>query len=65
VARASAVAGAALAPHVVDVIRHGCTGDGTRARDELGLTDLVGTQDVLREVFDWADVVAISREQAA
>ena len=65
VGRASAVAGAALAPHVVDVIRHGCTGDGARARDELGLTDLVATQDVLREVFDWADVVAITREQAA
>ena len=35
-ARASEVAGAALAPHVVDLIRHGCTGDGSRARDELG-----------------------------
>jgi UDP-glucose 4-epimerase len=67
VARVSEVAGAALAPHVVDVIRHGCTGDGSRARDELGLTDLVPTQDVLRELFDWADVVAIARagEQAA
>jgi UDP-glucose 4-epimerase len=66
VGRGSEIAGAALAPHVVDVIRHGCTGDGTRARRELGLTDLVPTQDVLREVFDWADVVAIARgEQAA
>ena len=37
VARASEVAGAALAPHVVELIRHGCTGDGSRARDELGL----------------------------
>ena len=59
VARASEVAGAALAPHVVDVIRHGCTGDGARAREELGLRDLMPTQDVLRELFDWADVVAI------
>lgn len=67
VARASELAGAALAPHVVDVIRHGCTGDGTRARDELGLAKLTPTQDVLRELFDWADVVAIARpgEQAA
>jgi UDP-glucose 4-epimerase len=67
VGRASEVAGAALAEHVVDLIRHGCTGDGSRARDELGLTDLAPTQDVLRELFDWADVVAIARagEQAA
>ena len=66
-ARASEVAGAALAPHVVDLIRHGCTGDGSRAREELGLDDLTSTQDVLRELFDWADVVAIARagEQAA
>jgi UDP-glucose 4-epimerase len=67
VGRASEVAGAALAPHVVDVIRHGCTADGSRARDELGLTGLTPTQGVLREVFEWADVVAIarSRHQAA
>ena len=63
VARASEVAGAALAPHVVDVIRHGCTADGSRARDELGLTGLTPTQDVLREVFEWADVVAIARSR--
>jgi UDP-glucose 4-epimerase len=67
VGRASEVAGAALAPHVVDLIRHGCTGDGSRAREELGLGHLTSTQDVLRELFDWADVVAIARagEQAA
>jgi UDP-glucose 4-epimerase len=67
VARASEVAGAALAAHVVSLVRHGCTGDGSRARDELGLTDLMPTQDVLRELFEWADVVAIARagEQAA
>jgi UDP-glucose 4-epimerase len=67
VGRASEVAGAALAPHVVDLIRHGCTGDGSRAREELGLANLTSTQDVLRELFDWADVVAIARagEQAA
>ena len=67
IARATEVAGAALAAHVIDLVRHGCTGDGSRARDELGLTGLVPTQDVLRELFDWADVVAIARpgEQAA
>jgi UDP-glucose 4-epimerase len=67
VGRASALAGAELAAHVVELIRHGCTGDGSRARDELGLTNLMPTQDVLRELFEWADVVAIARagEQAA
>lgn len=67
VGRASEVAGAALAAHVVSLVRHGCTGDGSRAGDELGLTDLMPTQDVLRELFEWADVVAIARagEQAA
>ena len=67
VGRASEVAGAALAPHVVDLIRHGCTGDSGRARVELGLKRPIPTQHVLRELFDWADVVAIARagEQAA
>jgi UDP-glucose 4-epimerase len=67
VGRASEVAGAALAAHVVDLIRHGCTGDASRARDELGLGGITPTQHVLRELFDWADVVAIARagEQAA
>jgi UDP-glucose 4-epimerase len=67
VARASEIAGAALAPHVIDLIRHGCTADASRARDELGLSHLAPTQEVLRELFDWADVVAIARtgEQAA
>jgi len=41
-------------------LRHGCTGDGTRARERLGLTALAPTQQVLRELFDWADVVPIA-----
>ena len=67
VSASTEVAGAALAPHVIDLLRRGCTGDGSRAIDELGLDRLTPTQDVLRELFDWADVVAIARagEQAA
>ena len=67
IARATEFAGAAIAPHVIDLLRRGCTGDGTRAIEELGLDRLTPTQDVLRELFDWADVVAIARagEQAA
>src|SRR5262249_508891 len=64
---AAQVPGAAIAPHVVDGLQHGCTGDGTRARNELALTNLMPTQDVLRELFDWADVVPIptARDQVA
>ena len=67
VSRATEVAGAAIAPHVVELIRHGCTGDDSRGRELLRLPDLTPTQDVLRDVFEWADVVSIatSREQVA
>jgi UDP-glucose 4-epimerase len=65
VARATEIAGAQIAPHVVELLRHGCTGDGTRARRELGLTNLVPTQDVLRELFEWADVVSIATGREA
>jgi UDP-glucose 4-epimerase len=67
VARMTEIAGAAIAPHVVELLRHGRTGDATRVRTELGLTALTSTQDVLRELFEWADVVPIAtgREQVA
>jgi UDP-glucose 4-epimerase len=67
VARATEIAGAAVAPHVVELLRYGCTGDGTRGVNELGMNGLTPTQDVLRELFDWADVVPIatSRERVA
>jgi UDP-glucose 4-epimerase len=67
VGRATEVAGAAIAPHVVELLRRGRTGDGSRARELLHLTTMASTQDVLRELFDWADVVPIptGREQVA
>ncbi len=67
VARATEIAGAAIAPHVVELIRNGCTGDDSRAREVLHLSNLAPTQDVLRELFEWADVVPIptGREQVA
>jgi UDP-glucose 4-epimerase len=59
--------GAAIAPHVIEQLRHGRTGAGGRAVDELGLRHLVPTQTVLRELFEWADVIPIptSREAVA
>jgi UDP-glucose 4-epimerase len=67
VGSATEIAGAAIAAHVIELIRYGRTGDGSRARSELGLQSLTPTQDVLRELFDWADVVPIAtgREQVA
>jgi UDP-glucose 4-epimerase len=63
VARATEIAGAAIAPHVVELLRNGCTGDGSRAREMLQLTRLASTQEVLRELFEWADVVPIATGQ--
>ncbi len=67
IARATEVAGAAIAPHIVELLRRGRTGDGSRAREQLHMTNMVSTQDVLRELFEWADVVPIptGREQVA
>jgi UDP-glucose 4-epimerase len=58
-ARASEFAGAAIAPHVIELLRHGRTGAGARAVNALGLTDMRSTQQVLRELFEWASVVPI------
>ena len=66
-ARVVEFAGAAIAEHVVELLRHGRTASGSRAVEALGLTRLRPTQDVLRELFEWADVVPIqmSREDVA
>ncbi len=66
-ARLAEIAGAAIAPHVIEVLRHGRTGCGVRAVEALGLGGLRPTQEVLGELFDWADVVPIatSREEVA
>jgi UDP-glucose 4-epimerase len=66
-ARATELSGAAVAPHVVDMLRFGLTGSGARAAAALDITEPQSTQDVLREVFEWADVVplAVAREAVA
>jgi nucleoside-diphosphate-sugar epimerase len=65
--RIAELAGAAVAPHVLELLRHGRTGAGEAAVESLGLTHLVPTQTVLRELFEWADVIPIptSREAVA
>ena len=66
-ARLAELAGAAVAPHVLELLRHGRTGAGENAVESLGLSHLVPTQTVLRELFEWADVIPIptSREAVA
>jgi UDP-glucose 4-epimerase len=64
-ARTVEVAGAAIAPHVVELLRHGRTGDGGRAVEALGMHDMRSTQAVLRELFDWAEVVPIATVREA
>jgi len=64
ISRAAEVAGAAIAPHVVELLRCGRTGDDSRARALLHMTDLTPTQSVLRELFEWADVVPIATGRA-
>jgi hypothetical protein len=59
VGRTVEMAGAAIAPHVVELLRHGRTGLGNRAAEQLGLVRLTSTQSILRELFEWADVVSI------
>jgi UDP-glucose 4-epimerase len=66
-ARVTEFSGAAIAPHVVELLRWGRTGSGDRAPEVLGLGRLQSTQEVLREVFEWASVVplAAAREEVA
>jgi UDP-glucose 4-epimerase len=59
-ARATELSGAAIAEHVVEMLRFGRTGAGERAVEVLGIDEPHTTQDVLREVFEWADVVPLT-----
>lgn len=64
VSAAVEMAGAAIAPHVVELLRYGRTAAGERAIAELGLAAPVSTQSILRELFEWADVVPIATGKA-
>ena len=64
-ARTVEIAGAAIAPHVIECMRRGRTGSGARAIEALGLTDVMSTQEVLRELFEWAQVVPLATARVA
>jgi nucleoside-diphosphate-sugar epimerase len=57
--RIAQLAGSPVPPHVLELIRKGCVADGGRARTELGLTDLLPTQEVVADLYAWASVTAL------
>ncbi len=63
-ARLAELSGAAIAQHVIDLLRHGNTASGSVAVDVLGLDDLIPTQQVLRDLFDWARIVPMDGSEA-
>jgi hypothetical protein len=54
------VAGAAIAPHVIELLRFGRTASGSRAVSELGLREVMPTQQVLTELYEWAAIVPLA-----
>jgi len=58
--RVAELAGAPVPPHVVELLRRGRAGDGTRAVELLGLRDLRHTQEVCTELYEWATVTPIA-----
>lgn len=63
-ARLAELAGAPVPPHVLELLRRGRAGDGTRAVEVLGLGDLRGTQLVCAELFEWAMVTPLPNQDA-
>ena len=51
--------GAAIAPHVIELLRYGRTADGQHAIDTLGLHAMRSTSDVLQELYEWAEIVPL------
>jgi UDP-glucose 4-epimerase len=63
-ARLAEFAGAAIAPHVVELLRFGRTGAGSQAVEVLGLGEIRSTQHVLRDLYEWAEVVPLQLKRA-
>jgi UDP-glucose 4-epimerase len=57
--RVAELAGSPVPPHVLELIRRGCVADGGRAEAELGLTNVLPTQEVLTDLYAWASVTSL------
>ena len=65
-AGSSSFAGAAIAPHVVELLRHGCTGDGQpRGRGARAHATAFRPSRCSRELFEWADIVSLTPNRSA
>ena len=62
--RVAELAGAPVPPHVLELMREGRAGDGSRAVEALGLRDLRPTQDVCADLFEWATVTSLTVTRA-
>lgn len=57
--------GAAIAPHVVELLRFGRTAAGQHAVQTLGLESMRSTPTVLEELYEWAEIVPLVTAKAA
>jgi UDP-glucose 4-epimerase len=59
------LAGAPVPAHVLELMTKGRAGDGTLARDVLGLDHLRSTVEVCRDLYEWGTVTALRRAEDA
>jgi UDP-glucose 4-epimerase len=57
------VAGAPVPPHVQELMCRGRSGDGTLARDVLGIDGTRSTIDVCRELYEWGTVTTLRQAE--
>lgn len=62
--RVAEVAGAPVPPHVLELLRHGRAGDGSRARDLLAFNGMRSTLEICTELYEWGTVSPIRRIEA-
>ena len=62
---AAELAGAPVPPHVAELIRHGRVADGSKALDVLALSGVRPTQQVCVDLYEWAVIVPLRRNEAA
>lgn len=54
------LAGAPMPDHVVELLRRGRTADGSSAASLLGVTPETSTEEIVQQLFDWAEVSYLS-----
>lgn len=62
--RTAELAGSPVPDHVVELLRLGRAGDGSRALDALELGHLTSTPDVITELYEWATVTPLPTAKA-